>query len=79
MKYHFTMVVNGEDTLKTKIEEAIKNHPKIHVDLIKSFAQAIMLAFHLSEDDNIRIESFTAGRIPEEANKAETTHENVEK
>ena len=79
MRYHFTMVINGEDSLKDKIEEAIKTHPKIHVDLIKSFAQAVMLAFHLSDEDNIRIESFTAGRLTEDQQLIKKENADIEK
>jgi hypothetical protein len=70
MKYQFSIQIEGEDSIKEKIEEAVKSHPKIHIELIKSFIQAIMLTFHFDETDNISVKQFGAGRIEDSKDKS---------
>jgi len=71
MKYQFSILIEGEDTIKEKIEKAVKDHPKIHVDLIKSIIQSIMLTFHFDEADDISVKHFSAGRIADDAVKSD--------
>lgn len=66
MKMHFTLVLKGEDTLQKKFEESLQANPSLHMDLIRSFGQVVMLAFRLNEADGISVESFRAGKMPDE-------------
>lgn len=65
MKMHFTIVINGNDTLEKKFHEQVESNKNLHLGLIRCFSQSIMLALHLDESDNISIESFVAAKIPE--------------
>lgn len=65
MKMHFSIVMAGENTLEEKFQESLKDNPNLHLELIRSFAQTIMLALRLKESDKISVESFRAGKIPE--------------
>jgi hypothetical protein len=65
MKIQFNMVINGIDGIEKKFEDTIKENPDLHLDLIRSFAHTIMMAFRYGKEDNISIESFKAGRIVE--------------
>ena len=66
MRMHFTMVINGKETIETKFEEKVKSNPNLHMDLIRCMAHTIMLAFGLDEKDELSVESFRAGKIPDE-------------
>ncbi len=66
MRLQFTLVVKGNDNLKKKFEETIQTHATFHMDLIQSFGQSIMLGLRLNTDDEISIESFRAGQIPDD-------------
>lgn len=65
MKMQFTLVIQGEDSLEKKFEKSIIENPTLHMDLIRSFGQTIMLALRLNEDDKISVESFRAGKAPD--------------
>lgn len=66
MRMQFTMVIKGQETLEKKFEEALASNPGLHMDMIRSFGQTIMLALRLQQADGITIESFRAGKIPDE-------------
>ena len=66
MRMHFTLVIRGKENLEKKFEEAISQHPNLHMDLIRSFGQTIMTALRLNDSDEITIESFRAGKIADE-------------
>lgn len=65
MKMHFQIVIKGQDTLEQKFKKAVDENPTLHMDVIRSFAQTIMLALRLKEEDNISVESFRAGKVDE--------------
>jgi len=65
VKYHFTIIIKGNDELKEKINKGIEGNPKIHHQLIMAFGSAIMTAFNLTDKDDITIESFKAGLMVE--------------
>lgn len=66
MKYGFNIVIKGLDSLEKKFDETLKNNPNLHMDLIRAFAQTVLIAFRLNEDDNITVEHFRAGKIEEQ-------------
>lgn len=66
MKMQFNLIINGNESLGKKFEKEITTNANLNMDLVRSFGQTIMLAFRLSEEDQISIESFRAGRINEE-------------
>ena len=63
MRYNFSMIIKAEDSIKEKFEKALADHPGLHMDLIKSFANAIMLGLRLDETDKVVIEHFSANPI----------------
>jgi hypothetical protein len=65
MKIQFQMIIKGEEGIEKKFEDTLKEHPTIHLDLIRSFAHAVMMAFRYGEKDNITIETFKAGKLIE--------------
>ena len=67
MKIQFSMTIKGEDIIYEKFVKTIESHPTVQMDLIKAFAQTIMMAFRLNAEDNVTIESFRAGRVQEES------------
>ncbi len=62
----FSMVIKGNETIEAKFQEALKRNPQVHMELVRVFGQAIMWAFQLNQADDVCIESFRGGRIPEE-------------
>jgi hypothetical protein len=66
MKMHFTIVINGKDSLEKKFEEQVNSNKDLHMGMIRCFAQTIMLALHLDQSDDISVESFIAAKIPEQ-------------
>lgn len=65
MKMQFNLVIKGNDSLEQKFKEALEQNPTLHLDLIRSFGQAIILGLRLKDDDGILIESFRASKIEE--------------
>ena len=65
MKIQFNMIINGNEGIDKKFEDTIQQNPDLHLDLIRSFAHTIMMAFRFNKDDNISIESFKAGKLIE--------------
>jgi hypothetical protein len=65
MKIQFNMVINGKDQIEKKFEDTIKENPDIHMDLIKSFAHAVMMAFRFNKDDEISVNSFRGSKVIE--------------
>lgn len=77
MKLKFTLVMAGKDTLEKKFEDAIEKNPALHMDIIRSFGQAIMLALRLNEADEITIESFRAAKLCDDQSITQKTDEKV--
>ena len=65
MKMHFTIIIDGLDTIESKFKEAVEKNPKLHMSLIQAFGQAIMVALKLNNDDKVTISGFKAGKIPD--------------
>lgn len=62
----FNLVIKGNDSLEQKFKEAIEQNPSLHLDLIRSFGQAIILGIRLNDADGIVVESFRASKIEEQ-------------
>ena len=62
----FKLLVRGSESLKKKFEDSVKQNPALHMDLIRSFGQTVMLALRLNQEDNISIDGFRAGEISED-------------
>lgn len=71
MKMLFKMVIRGNDSLEKKFLDSVNSNPSLHMDLIRSFAQTIMLALRLDESDGISVESFNATKLGEEDKKVD--------
>lgn len=65
MRMQFTMVINGQENLEKKFQEALDHNPGLHMHMIRSFGSTVMMALGLKESDNVIIESFRAGKIPD--------------
>lgn len=73
MKMQFVLGVQGNDSIEKKFDTAIKENKELHMQLIKSFAHAVITALNLTEEDNLTIYSFRAHpvieSVPIEADK----------
>lgn len=78
MKMHFTMIINGEDSVEKKFQDAIEKNPQLHMHLIQSFAHAVMMGLGLREEDNVNVCSFKVGKIPEVAEAQPTIEKKVD-
>jgi hypothetical protein len=82
MKIRFSIVMGGQESFQQKFESTLKENPNLHMDLIKSFGQAVMMACRLNETDHISIESFIAEKAIENqegnANVEQTEFKKVE-
>jgi hypothetical protein len=66
MKMRFSIVMAGSESFEKKFDSALKENPNLHMDLIKSFGHAVMMALRLNEVDNISIENFRAEKAKED-------------
>lgn len=66
MKMHFSLTIQGEDSIEKKLQESIQSNPTLHMDLVRAFGQSIMLALRLNESDKISVSAFKAGIVDEE-------------
>ena len=78
MKLQFSMIVAGEDSLEKKFHDRLNENPHLHMELIKGFAQILMLGLGLNQNDNIVIESFRAGKITENPSEVVSENESLE-
>ncbi len=69
MKVRFVMTMEGDEPLDDKLKKAVEENPGLHIDLIKSFGHAVMMALRLNDKDNIKVIGFTIGRIEEDETK----------
>lgn len=76
MKMRFSMIMGGHETFHEKIENVLKENPTVHMDLIKAFGHAVMMAFRLNEKDNISIEGFRMEKMVEEEKENARNEEN---
>ena len=65
MKFQFSLGIEAEESIEKKFKDAMEDNPHIHVELIKAFANAIMLALRIKPEDNLVVTSFRAGKIEE--------------
>lgn len=65
MKFQFTLGIEGNESIEKKFKDAMEDNPQIHVELIKAFANAIMLGLRIKPEDNLVVTSFRAGKIEE--------------
>lgn len=77
MKIEFKLLMSGEDSLKKKFHETLEKNPNLHMDLIRSFGQAVMLALRLDESDKIVIDGFRAGEVRNETIPLENSQKEV--
>lgn len=66
MKMHFILVVEGEDTLKTKLEDAIKNNPNLHQEMIVGFCKTVFFSLNVEGSDEFKVIKFRAAEIPQD-------------
>jgi hypothetical protein len=57
------MSMKGNEGLKKKFEETVKNNPQIHMELLNSFGSAMVLAFNLKKEDEITVNSFRLAEV----------------
>ena len=62
MKYQFIFTVDGDD-LQSKLEKAIEDNPKLHLDFLGAFSQGLIKSLKIQGDDNITIEGFKAVKV----------------
>jgi len=60
MKMQFVLGIQGNASIEKKFDTAIKENKELHMQLIKSFAHAVITALNLTEEDDLTIYSFRA-------------------
>lgn len=58
MKFKIDMILEGEDSLKIKMDHANLSNPNLTFDLVKAIAQNLVLAFGLTAIDKVNVSSF---------------------
>jgi hypothetical protein len=66
MKMQFKMIIEGNDSMEEKFLKTLQENPDAQMDLIRANIHLIMLAFRWGKDENICLESYNAGKIPQE-------------
>jgi hypothetical protein len=66
MRLAFTLVIKGDKRLEEKLRYAIENNHRLHTELIENFLAAIVRKLNIKTEDDISIENFKAGILPEE-------------
>ncbi len=66
MKVRFQLVIEGGESLDEKLKKALQEDPTLHLELIRSFGCAVMMALRLKEHDNISVTHFNISRMEEE-------------
>lgn len=66
MSFRFQMIIDGEQSLEEKLKKALDEHPTLHVDLVKCFVSAIILALKIKDEDNLSIERFSISKGKQE-------------
>lgn len=66
MKMFFNLLVGGENSLEEKFQKAMNENPNLSLSIVQGFGQVLMLALRTDKEDNLTIEGFKAGKIPEE-------------
>ena len=62
MKYQFIFTVDGDD-LQKRLEKAVEDNPKLHLEFIGCFSQGLIKALKIQEEDRIAIEGFKAVKV----------------
>lgn len=57
MKLELNLVMNGEESIKQKIDFMHKNNPNFNLDFITTLGRLFMLSYGLRHEDNLTIES----------------------
>jgi hypothetical protein len=65
MRMQFVLGIKGDDSIEQKFEKAIKENKNLHMQLIQSFGQAVLLVLRLGEEDNVTIDNFRAEKLVE--------------
>jgi len=63
MKMHFTLIIDGEDSLEAKFKKAVEENPNLHMDLINVFTHAVMKSLKLDQTDKITVTQFKAAKL----------------
>lgn len=71
MKMFFNIFVGGENSLEEKFQKALNENPNLSLSLVQGFGQVLMLALRLGKEDNLTIEGFKAGKVPEQIEENE--------
>ncbi len=61
----FIITIKGEDSLENKFETVLKEKPNLHMDFIKAIATIIMQQLNIDKSDDMIVESFRAGIMPD--------------
>lgn len=65
MRLYFDLKIQGNETLEKKFFAMANNNPNLNMDLVRAFANIIVLAFGVQPSDEMVIESFKAGKLAE--------------
>ena len=65
MKFQFSIGISGNDSIEQKFKDAMEDNPQIHIEFVKAFSQAIIMALRIKPEDNLVVESFRAGKVEE--------------
>lgn len=65
MKYEFSLVIGGKDSIKKKIEEPFKEDPKFIGKMLTTLMIPLMRHLNLTTEDDIYIEKFSINPVVE--------------
>ena len=65
MRAEFKLYMRGKDSFRDKLAKAIKDKPKLHIELMTSIGQLIMSTLELDNSDEISIDGFRLGEYLE--------------
>jgi hypothetical protein len=61
MRAEFKLYMSGKDSFRDKLAKAIKDKPKLHIELMTSIGHLIMKTIELDDSDEISIDGFRLG------------------
>lgn len=83
MKMFFNMTIDADKYVNRLFEERLEKNPHMQTQLVRAFAQILVVAMGLRDEDLITVTNFNAGRIedpiPENQEKPQENEPSQEK
>lgn len=65
MRMQFSFTIQGSDDLEKRFVDKVTTRPLAHMNIIHGFGNLIALALDATQEDNLCLVGFNAGKIPD--------------